>query len=60
VFRVWRRAVIGAHGGRGSAPIGRIRRATVGEVADLLGDAFAELVEVGARTRRGVAVTTGQ
>lgn len=45
VFRVRRRAVIGAYGGRGWAPTGQIR-ATVGEVAELLGDAFAELVEV--------------
>jgi hypothetical protein len=44
VFRVRRRAVIGAHGGPGWAPIGQIRR-TVGEVAELLGDSFAELVD---------------
>jgi hypothetical protein len=45
VFRVRRRAVIGAQSGAGWAPIGQIRR-TVGEVAELLGDeAFAELYE---------------
>jgi hypothetical protein len=44
VFRVRRRAVIGARGGRGWAPIGQIRR-TVGEVAELLGDAFGEFVD---------------
>ena len=44
VFRIRRPAVIGAHGGSGWAPIGQIR-ATVDEVADLLGDRFAERVE---------------
>lgn len=44
VFRVRQRAVIGAHGGAGWAPIGKIRT-TVSEVAELLGEAFAELVE---------------
>lgn len=41
-FRVRRRAVIGAHGGRGWAPIGQLRF-SVAEVAELLGHAFAEL-----------------
>jgi hypothetical protein len=45
LLRVRRRAIMGAHGGRGWAPIGQIR-ATVAEVADLMGNAFAELVEV--------------
>jgi hypothetical protein len=44
VFRVRHRAVIGAQGGRGWAPIGRIR-GTVAEVAELMGDASADLVE---------------
>jgi hypothetical protein len=44
VFRVRRRAVIGAHGGRACAPTGQIR-STVGEVQLLLGDASAELIE---------------
>jgi hypothetical protein len=44
VFRVRRRAVIGAHGGRAWAPIGQIR-GTVAEVAKLLGDAFPLLVD---------------
>ena len=43
VFRVRERAIIGAHGGTGWAPIGKIRR-TVAEVAELLGDEFTELV----------------
>ena len=37
------RAIIGAHGAAGWAPIGKIRR-TVAEVAELLGDDFPELV----------------
>ena len=43
VFRVRQRAIIGPHGGAGWAPIGKMRR-TVTEVAELLGDDFAELV----------------
>ena len=43
VFRVRERAIIGAHGGAGWAPIGKIRL-TVAEVAELLGDDFIELV----------------
>lgn len=43
VFRVREQAIIGAHGGSGWAPIGKIRL-TVGEVAELLGDDFPELV----------------
>ena len=43
VFRVRQRAIIGAHGGAGWAPIGKIRR-MVAEVADLLGADFPELV----------------
>jgi hypothetical protein len=43
VFRVRRRGIIGAHGGAGWAPIGKIRR-TVGYMAELLGDGFADLV----------------
>jgi hypothetical protein len=42
VFRVRRRAVVGAHVGRGWAPIGQLR-ATVDEVRQLFGDAFAYL-----------------
>jgi hypothetical protein len=45
VFRVRRRAIIGAHGGSGWAAIGQIR-STVAEVAQLLGESFALLVEV--------------
>jgi hypothetical protein len=44
VFRVRWRAGISAHGARGWAPIGQIRR-TVGEVAELLGEAFADVVD---------------
>jgi hypothetical protein len=36
--------VIGAHGGAGWTPIGQIRW-TGGEVADMLGDASAELID---------------
>jgi hypothetical protein len=42
VFRVRERAIIGAHGASW-APIGKIRL-TVAQVAELLGDDFAELV----------------
>lgn len=45
VFRVRRRAVIGAHGGAGWAPIGQIRF-TLAEVAAELGPAFEQLLEV--------------
>lgn len=44
-FRVRRRAVIGAYGARGWAPIGQIR-STVAQVAETLGPRFADLVEV--------------
>jgi hypothetical protein len=43
LFRVRRRAIIGAHGGRGWAPTGQLRF-SVTEVAATLGDAFADLV----------------
>jgi hypothetical protein len=43
VFRVRQRAIIGAYGGAGWAPIGKIRL-TVGGVAELLGEDFAELI----------------
>lgn len=43
VFGVRERAIIGAYGGAGWAPIGKTRR-TVADVAELLGDDFAELV----------------
>ena len=45
LFRVHRRVVIGMYGGAGWAPTGRIRR-TVTEVQTLLGDAFADLIDV--------------
>ena len=45
VFQVHRRAVIGVHGGAGWAPTGQVRR-TISEVQALLGDAFAELIDV--------------
>ena len=38
VFRVRQRAIIGAYGGRGWAPIGQIR-GTIADVAELLGRA---------------------
>lgn len=44
-FRVRRRAIIGAHGGAGWAPIGQIR-STPAEVQQLLGNDFARLVEM--------------
>ena len=44
VLRVHERAIIGAHGGAGWAPIGKIRR-TVREVAELLDEDFADLVD---------------
>lgn len=44
VFRVRRRAVIGAHGGSGWAPTGHIC-STIEEVAEMLGDAFPLLTE---------------
>jgi hypothetical protein len=44
VFRVRRRAIIGAQGGRGCAPTGQIR-STVAEVQTLLGASFAQLAD---------------
>ena len=44
VFRVRERAIIGARGGVGWAPIGKIRR-TVAEVAEVLGENFVEVIQ---------------
>lgn len=44
-YRVRRRAIIGAHDGRGRAPIGQLRF-TVDEVSELLGPRFVDLAEV--------------
>jgi hypothetical protein len=45
VFRVRRRAVIGAHGRTGAGRRPERFRSTVAEVAELLGDAFPLLVD---------------
>jgi hypothetical protein len=45
VFQVRQRAVVGFHGDSGWGPTGQIRQ-TVAEVQALLGDAFADLVEI--------------